>query len=69
MHFSIIIAQEVWLSTPESINQFRKQVESCKPDTSRFDLMVGDKIIQVTGCELEIRRYRPEGASVKPTLI
>ena len=66
---SIIIAQEAWLSTPESINQFREQVESMKPDTSQFDLMVSNKTIQLSGRELEIRIYKPNGTSLKPTLI
>lgn len=66
---SIILAQEVWLSTPESINQFREQVESMKPDTSQFDLMVSNKTIQLTGRELKIRIYKPKGRMMKPTLI
>ena len=66
---SIIIAQEAWLSTPKSISQFREQVESMKPDTSQFDLLVSNKTIQLTGRELEIRIYKPNGTSLKPTLI
>ena len=66
---SILISQEAWLSTPESINQFREQVESMKPDTSQFDLTVLNKTIQLTGRELEIRIYKPKDTSLKPTLI
>ena len=66
---SIILSQEAWLSTPESINQFREQVESIKPDTSKFDLMISNKTIQLIGRELEIRIYKPKGAILKPTLI
>lgn len=66
---SILFAQEAWLSTPESINQFREQVESIKPDTSQFDLMVSDKTIPLIGREVEIRIYKPKGTSIKPTLI
>ena len=66
---SIIIAQEAWLSTPESITQFREQVESMKPETSQFDLMISNKTIQLTGRELEIRIYKPNETSLKPTLI
>jgi len=65
----LIIGQEAWLSTPESINQFREQVESMNPDTSQFDLMVSNKTIQLPGRELEIRIYKPEGGNLKPTLI
>ena len=63
------MAQEAWLSTPESINQFREQVESMRPDTSQFDLMISNKTIQLTGRELEIRIYQPNETSLKPTLI
>jgi len=66
---SISLSQEAWLSTPESINQFREQVESLKPDTTQFDVTVLNKTIQLTGRELEIRIYKPKGTSLKPTLI
>lgn len=66
---SISLAQETWLSTPESINQFREQVESIKPDTTQFDVTVANKTIQLTGRELDIRIYKPKGTSLKPTLI
>jgi len=66
---SIMIAQEAWLSTPESINQFREFVESVKPDTSQFDLTVLNKTVQLTEREIEIRIYKPKGPNLKPTLI
>lgn len=66
---SIIISQEAQLSTPESINQFREQVESLKPGTSKFDLNVLNKTIQLTGRDLEIRIYKPQSTVLKPTLI
>jgi len=66
---SIMISQEAWLSTPESINQFREQVESIKPDSSKIDLNVINKTIQLTGRELEIRIYKPKSTILKPTLI
>jgi acetyl esterase len=66
---SILLAQEAWLSTPESINQFREQVESMKPDTTQFSLDVLNKMIQLPGRELEIRLYKPKGDAIKPTLI
>ena len=66
---AIIISQEAWLSTPESINQFREQVESIKPDSTKIDLNVINKTIQLTGRELEIRIYKPKSKILKPTLI
>ena len=66
---AIIISQEAWFSTPESINQFREQVESIKPDSSKIDLNVINKTIQLTGRELEIRIYKPKSKILKPTLI
>lgn len=66
---TIILAQEAWLSTPESINQFRLRVEAMRPDSSQFDLRVINRTIQLTGRELEIRIYKPSGTSLKPTLI
>jgi acetyl esterase len=65
----IVTAQEAWLSTPESINQFREQVESIGPDTSQFDIEVLNKTLQLTGRELEIRIYKPKSKGLKPTLI
>jgi acetyl esterase len=66
---STIIAQEAWLSNPESINQFREQVESMRPATSKFNLMISNKTIQLSGRELEIRIYKPNETELKPTLI
>lgn len=63
------MAQEAWLSTPESVNQFRAQVESMAPEKSQFEVIVSDKSIQLPGRELEIRIYRPDETSLKPTLI
>lgn len=71
LHFipSMGISQEAWLSTPESINQFREQVESIRPNTTQFNLMVENKTIQLTGREIDIRIYKPKGTNLKPTLI
>lgn len=65
----LISAQEAWLSTPESINHFREQVESIKPDTSKFDLLVSDRTIQLIGRDVDIRVYKPKETGLKPTLI
>ena len=64
-----IEAQSAWLSTPESINQFRAQVESMKPDTTQFEVIVSDKTIQLTGRDLDIRIYKPKDKDLKPTVI
>ena len=66
---SLLISQEAWLSTPESIDQFREQVESLNPDASKIDLNIINKTIQLTGRELDIRIYKPKSAILKPTLI
>ncbi|WP_083639020.1 alpha/beta hydrolase [Algoriphagus marinus] len=66
---SMLIAQEAWLSTPESINQFRAQVEGIKPAASQFDLLISDQTIPLPGREVDIRIYRPKSEGLKPTLI
>jgi len=66
---SLCRAQEAWLSTPESINQFRERVESFKPDTSQFEVTVLNKTIPLAGRDLDIRIYKPKGSGLKPTLI
>jgi acetyl esterase len=63
------LAQEAWLSTPESINQFREGVESIKPDTTRFEVTILNKTIPLAGRDLDIRIYKPKGPGLKPTLI
>lgn len=66
---SILFGQEAWLSTPESINQFRAQVERIKPATSQFDVLITDQSIPLTGREIDVRIYRPKSPGLKPTLI
>lgn len=66
---SMSFAQEAWLSTPESIDQFRKQVESFKPATSQFDLSIVNKTIALAGRNVDIRIYKPDGPGLKPTVI
>ncbi len=67
--FPMSLAQEAWLSTPESIHQFREQVESIRPDTTQFEVRVINRTVQLTGREIDIRIYKPKGTSLKPTLI
>ncbi len=66
---AIGISQEAWLSSPESINQFREQVESIRPSKTQFDLMVENKTIALTGREIDIRIYKSNIPGLKPTLI
>lgn len=66
---SITIAQNAWLSTPESIDQFRKQVERIKPDTSQFNVSILDKTISLEGRELNIRIYNSQDSRLKPALV
>lgn len=68
MSISEVLAQEAWLSTPESINQFRERVES-KPDSSRFEVDFYDKTIKLDGRELDIRIYNAQANHLKPGLI
>lgn len=59
-----------WLSTPESIADFRKQVETMNPDTSRIKLFkIEDKKIQLEGRQVNIRIYYPNEGRNKPALI
>jgi acetyl esterase len=66
---SMVFGQEAWLSTPESINQFRAQVERIKPATSQFDVLITDQKIPLPGREVAIRIYRPKTSGFTPTLI
>lgn len=45
LSFSSISGQEAWLSTPESINQFRQQVEHIKPDSAKSVTLYQDYCI------------------------
>lgn len=64
-----VSAQVEWLSTPESINQFREQVERIKPDSSKFDVDIYDKTIQLKGRQVGIRIYNSDVNTLKPGLI
>lgn len=64
-----VTAQVEWLSTPESINQFREQVERIKPDSSKFDVDIYDKTIQLKGRQVDIRIYNSDVNTLKPALI
>lgn len=63
-------AQSDWLSTPESIAEFRGQVESMKPKATQFELArVDDRTIALGQREIAIRIYDPGGEAPKPALI
>lgn len=63
-------AQSDWLSTPESIAEFRGQVESMRPKATQFELArVEDRTIALDQREIAIRVYDPGGDSPKPALI
>ncbi len=64
-----VSAQVAWLSTPESINQFREQVERIKPDSSKFEIVIYDKTIQLKGRQVDIRIYNSDVNIIKPGLI
>jgi acetyl esterase len=68
MHY-MLFGQEAWLSKPESINEFRAQVEKIKPATSQFDVVIVDQSIPLTGREIDVRIYKPKSSGLKPTLI
>ena len=69
LSFSNISAQEAWLSTPESINQFREQVEQIKPDSAKFEVSILDKTINLNDRQVGIRIYNSDSTNVKPGLI
>jgi acetyl esterase len=63
-------SQSAWLSTPESIEQFRNQVESMKPATSNIPLSsVKDITLKLAQRDIAIRVYKPSGKEPKPVLI
>lgn len=64
-----VSAQVAWLSTPESINQFREQVEQIKPDSSKFEVNIYDRTIQLKGRQIGIRMYNTNINTIKPGLI
>ena len=69
LSFTNISAQDAWLSTTESINQFRKQVEQIKPDSSNYEVKIYDKTIQLKGRQVDIRIYNSDVNTLKPGLI
>jgi acetyl esterase len=61
--------QETWLSTPESISAFRKQVELMGPKPSQFEIETINKSIPLEGRTVDIRIYQPPGGGDKTTLV
>lgn len=66
---SNLSAQNAWLSTLESIKQFREQVEQIKPDSSRFEVSIFDKAIDLNDRLVGVRIYNSDSTKMKPALI
>lgn len=65
----VVHAQSDWLSTPESIDSFREEVESMRPASTKFSLArVEDVVVELGERTIEIRIYDPGGSAPKPTL-
>lgn len=65
----ITVAQGGWLSTPESIQQFRQQVEKLS-DSTQFEVFIEDKTVALQGRDIPIRIYKPfESKDLQPALI
>ena len=63
-------AQEAWLATPASIEEFRRQVEALNPATSKFELKsIEDRKISLDGRQIDVRLYDPGGEAPQPVLI
>lgn len=63
-------AQSEWLSTPESLAQFRAQVESFKPEKTQFELLsVKDIRVELKERVIPIRIYTPSEGKHKPVII
>ncbi|MBV1888585.1 MAG: alpha/beta hydrolase [Urechidicola sp.] len=70
LQINTIYAESAWLSTPESIEQFRNQVESFKPDSSGIKLYsVQNLSIKLANRDISIRVYNPGGKGPKPAFI
>ena len=54
----IVFAQSAWLSTDESVNTFRSQVESAKPAISKYPQINTDEFqIPLKGRQITVRVY------------
>ncbi len=63
-------AEDAWLSTPESVDAFRQQVEGMRPSPSKFTLKkIEDRTISLGDREIKIRIYDPGAKTPQPTLI
>jgi acetyl esterase len=63
-------AQTDWLSTPESIDTFRNQVETIRPAESEYPLdQIEDRTVPLDGRDIRIRLYHPGGGGPRPALI
>jgi acetyl esterase/lipase len=63
-------AQSEWLSTSESVAQFRAQVEYLKPEKTSFELLfVTDISVELNKRSIPIRIYNPSEGKCKPVII
>jgi len=63
-------ADKEWLSTPESIASFRRDVNALRPHSSAISLSkIEDRTISLPGREIAIRIYDPGGTTPQPVLI
>jgi len=63
-------AAPAWLSTPESIQQFRSQVEALRPAETRFPVAhVEDRTLPLEGRDIRIRLYDPGSPRPEALLI
>lgn len=62
-------AEQPWLSTQESLEAFRSQVESLKPEITKYPhVRTVDRVIQLEGRDIDIRIYDADDRAVKPTI-
>lgn len=63
-------AEDAWLSTPESLAEFRQQVEAMRPSPSQFELAsIEDRTITLGDRDIKIRIYDPAATAPQPLLI
>lgn len=69
--FSVALpAQDSWLSTPESIEAFRQQVESTNPAESKVELAsIQNTSVDLGDRSIDIRIYDPGSSEPAPVLI
>ena len=70
LYFSIhSVFGQAWLSNPESVAQFRDQVELMAPSSSQFEMSTKDLSVPLEGREIKIRIYNSDLGANTPALI